>query len=155
MKNEAEVNAKIVKGFSKEWSYKIPDPSGSEVRRSIKRPHDGYAIFNGLPTYWEAKHRVGMGVLDISEVQPHQWESLRKIHSTLKVGHNCLIIYGVSAGRGDNRAYVFADIELMYKRYIEKNNILLKELKTLPYYKAKGDSFDFSELIIPEPEKTK
>ena len=144
MRNEQELN-KIVKD-SLLFGYKIPDVV-SDFSMTIAKAFDGFGVTKNLndnftythvPVYWESKFANHFKAFDLSEIRQHQIDNLCTL-KLLMPYVKCWIIYGVKVSRGDNRIFIFDDVEEIKLRRIEKRNFYKKELEGLFYYKVSKD----------------
>lgn len=132
MKDEQALNT-VIKN-SLQWAEKIPDASGNFA--VTPRAFDGFGIsHNGLPVYWEAKYLKTMESFNLQKIEDHQITNLLTIKRLCPIAQ-CWIVLGVSVSRGDNRVYIFGDVEDINNRRIDRRNYLKKELETLPYHKV-------------------
>lgn len=146
MTSEADLNNIIRKSIihAGGWAYKIPDPIGLSALTASMRAFDGFGVLQGIPLYWEAKFANAFYSFNLSLIQDHQIHNLLQIKKLLPMAY-CFICYGVRVKRGDNRVFIFNDIEILADRRIKKQNYLKKELETLPYFKVqKGALIDFT-----------
>jgi penicillin-binding protein-related factor A (putative recombinase) len=135
MKDESEVCTIIKNSFIDQgnYLYKIPDPSSS-FSSTIKRDFDMFGRYGERPIYIEVKYLNGLQSFNLKRIEEHQFIALKefkKVKDSL-----CYIVLGVHVKFGDNRIY-FWDVDYIYDRYEKSENILAKELKTLPFYTIK------------------
>ncbi len=135
MTSESEVCTILRNSFIKQSHYlfKIPDPS-TNFSQTIKRDFDMLGRYNEKPVYMEVKYLNGLQSFNLKRIEDHQYKALlefKKVKDSL-----CLIALGVHAKFGDNRIYIW-DIDYIFNRSIKFQNILLKELKEMPYYTIK------------------
>ena len=137
--NEASFNHDI--GKSLEWSYKIPD-DGSSIGIGGKRPFDGFGIVNGKPVYWESKFLKSVSAFNFDNLKQHQIDNLFAIKK-LAPDSYCLFIVGVQYSTRETRAYIFHDIEEIFKRKRDSKSIFAKEFEQLTnYITRKSGSYD-------------
>lgn len=143
MRNEQELCTILRNSLT--WAYKIPDNSTAFTSMS-QRPFDIFGVLGDQPIYIEAKFANKMKSFDLSRIEDHQMTNLICIH-TLIPNSLCWVVYGVKVARGDNRVFIFRDIEELAIRRAEKRNFLKKELETLPYYPIKKGIISLTNLI--------
>ncbi|MFA5385384.1 MAG: hypothetical protein WC364_12135 [Eubacteriales bacterium] len=144
MRNESELctvfkNSLIV---VKELGYKIPDPSG-DYAKTIKRPFDLIGSWEGKLLVVECKYMSTLGSFSLQRVEDHQMEALlqwsRGIPNT-----QAWIVLGVNVKRGDNRVYVFKDMEEIQRRRDLKENFLKKDLEKMSHFEIHKGLIDLN-----------
>jgi hypothetical protein len=146
MKSESELNT-IIKN-SLVFGFKIPDVA-SDFSITIAKAFDGFGVSKDtdikhvsthtyVPVYWESKFANHFKSFDLSRIEQHQIDNLVKLKYLMPYA-KCWIIYGVKVARGDNRVFIFDDVEDIKLRKKEKRNFLKKELEGLFYYKVVKD----------------
>lgn len=131
------------------FAFKIPDPVGKTAMFATQRPFDGFGIILqdsvSYPLYWESKFSNKLQSFNLSRIETHQAYNLTQI-LTLMPTAKAWVIFGVHAGHGDTRLYIF-DWNYLKQRYEEKDNILKKELLLLPYNSVKKKAVTFTNVI--------
>lgn len=135
MLNEAQACTIIKNSFLEQGHYlfKIPDPSGN-FAMTIQRDLDMVGRYSDRPVYMEVKYLNGLKSFNLRLIKEHQMTALleyKEINNSL-----CLIALGVNVARTDKRLYIW-DLDFIYPRYLNKENILKKELEVTPFYKIK------------------
>jgi len=133
------VNSLKLKG---EQGYKIPDPTG-DFANTIKRPFDIIGSWQNKALYVECKYLSSLKSFDLKRIEDHQIEYLLNFKNNINNAESWIVL-AIKVGRGDNRFYIFKNIEEIQKRRLEKKNFLKKELETLPYLKVKKDLIDIN-----------
>jgi len=137
--SEADFCTVIVKSL--DLGFKIPDPT-SDFEKTVKRVFDGFGVLQGVPIYWEAKLTKGLKSLNLQEIREHQIDALIEYKKALPNCH-AWIIWCVTVKAGEHRVYIFEDPFEIKRRRDNKENILKKELVTLPYKLVKKGKVDF------------
>jgi len=125
-----------------EVGYKIPDPTNS-FNTTIKRPFDMIGSFKGKALYIEVKAMNGLHSFNLKKIQDHQIQNLLLYHTHV-TDSLCWIALGCYISRGDNRLYIFNNIDIIAERRNNKKNILKKELEKLPYYEIHNKRIDLT-----------
>jgi len=139
MTNESQLNTLIKNSIvaAGGWAFKIPDPSGLSALQSIQNPFDGFGIMRGYPIYWESKYIRTLKSFNLQMIQDHQISNLCRIKELLTNIGEYWIVLGVKVNRGDNRVYIFRDVDEIRERREKRENFLKKELEKLEYYPVK------------------
>lgn len=140
MKSEAEF-CTIIKN-SLTIGFKIPDPTGN-FSFTIERLFDGIGAFQGKPVYFEAKFLPELKAFNLQIIMDHQIAGLYSFKKALP-NSLCWIILGIKVGHGDNRVFIFDDIDMIIKRRNNKENFLKKELEILPYFQIRKELIDLT-----------
>ena len=135
----------LIIGHSLDWYHKVSDYGG--VRHGVL-PFDLFGVLNNKPIYIEAKFSKKPESFNLQRIQPHQLENLMEVKRLCPIAQ-CWVVLGVNFSRGDTRVYVFDDLDNLKKRRDSKDNILKKELLSLPYYPIKKGKIVW-ELVTPE-----
>jgi len=143
---EKEVNQIV--GTSLAWHHKPED--GKHLKSKI--PFDGYGFYKpadaeGIPVYWESKNLKRPEAFNFNDLQQHQIDNLRAIAHLSK---NVIPIFFVCVdfGRMQKRMYFFRDMDYVYKRKLEKRNILKKEwMVRRNFVLIKKQRIDFDEIV--------
>ena len=142
MTNESQACTIIINSLKEkgESAYKIPDPSG-EFSSTIKRPFDIIGSWNSAFLCAECKYLSSLQSFNLKRIEDHQIEYLLDFKNSIQ-NAEAWIILAIKVKRGDNRFYIFKDVEDIQKRRLENNNYLKKELETLPYFSVKKGIID-------------
>ena len=134
---ESDLNRIINKTFNKiGFSHKEPDPSGTEVTMTVKRPFDIFCVNNCFIAYIESKLLKGYKAFSFSLLREHQIEGLSKINSVVPKEIYGSYVYAVIAvGVWESRKFFdlyFFDISLILSLInLGKKSISKKELLKL------------------------
>lgn len=145
--DESDLNTLVRNNLS--FGFKIPDPIGMTALSASSRCFDGFGIIlentGAYPVYWESKFSKKLQAFNLKKIETHQADNLSKIADLLPSARTW-VIYGVHAGHGDTRLYVF-DWRFLRKRYKDEENVLKKHLDNLPYNKVKKGIVVFEHII--------
>jgi hypothetical protein len=143
MKDEAELNSTIARSL--QIGHKIADPTGTFAVTA--RAFDGFGSWDGKALYWEAKHLKGLQSFNLKLLRDHQIANLLEFRRKVIDCHTWIIL-GVSVKRGDNRLYIFSDMEDINRRRDEGRNFLKKEIETLPYLPISKGLVDLTKILL-------
>lgn len=138
-------------GNSLDFKYKIPDMTSMSGFSSPKI-FDGIGVYkynnDAWPVYWEAKYLKEPKSFPMSRFEDHQCSNLKIIQDLLGKKALCVLLIGVSFGRGDLRVYYYDDMHALESRKLNKQNILKKEFEaSINYVKVKNGKIDFLEIL--------
>lgn len=163
--NEGEIN-KIISKSMNILGYKIPDSNGGNgsFSKFSPTPFDGFGLHKiedkVYNVYWESKFSKGLKAFNVKRIEQHQADNLDKCQES--DNSLCIVPFGVHAGKGDLRVYLFMwnalremffDIDhTVYdntKYYIPclPKSIPKAKLDTLPYEKVKDGKIEFKTFI--------
>lgn len=123
------------------WHHKIGDAG------RFSKPFDGFGIACGKSIYWEAKLLKKPQAFNFMRLEDHQIYNLLEVTK-----HNpdavALFLVCVQFARGDNRIFVFRDMQYINQRKQSRDNILKKEFEHRSnYVMIKKQLINFEELL--------
>ena len=128
------------------WHHKIGDAG------KFTKPFDGIGIVQGRSVYWEAKLLKKPLAFNFSRLEDHQIANLLSVQR-LNKDALALFLVCVQFARGDNRVFIFRDMEYINKRKTEKLSILKKEFESRKnYVKIHKQLINIDELLSLDPK---
>jgi len=141
---ESDLNTLIAHSFNElgGWAYKIPDPQGMAAISSSKRPFD--VIADDSQVSWKIESKFsskGYKAFNVSRLEDHQYEGLKKLHELGNINIRPIVAYGVWEPRK------FFDVFFFSFRcfFVEKEPLAIRSVKAKKLIELKEKGYCLSK----------